>query len=73
MGPELMVALVLGLAGRELILSWPTNSNGFTLQSTTNLLSPVWVTNSLGRVTVNGLKTVPNPISGAPQFYRLKK
>jgi len=38
-------------SGAYVILTWPTNFAGFdyagfTLQSTTNLLSPVWTTNS---------------------------
>jgi hypothetical protein len=54
------------------ILTWPTNAVGFTLQSTTNLSSPsVWVTNSPAPVVIGGQNTVTNPISGTQQFYRL--
>src|SRR5207249_659854 len=28
--------------GTNVILTWPTNVAGFTLQSTTNLVSPLW-------------------------------
>jgi sulfatase modifying factor 1 len=53
-------------------LTWPTNATGFTLQSTTNLVSPaVWTTVVPGPVAVNGNNTVTNPISGTRQFYRL--
>jgi len=57
-------------------LSWLTNVagfdyTGFTLQSATNLSSPVWSTNSPAPVIVNGQNTVTNPISGTPKFYRL--
>jgi hypothetical protein len=56
----------------DLVLIWPTNSSGFTLQSTTNLgSSAVWSTNSPVPVVVNGQNAVTNPISGAQQFYRL--
>jgi hypothetical protein len=58
-------------------LSWPANVAGFdytgyTLQSTTNLVSPVvWSTNSPTPVVIAGQNTVTNPITGAQQFYRL--
>jgi uncharacterized repeat protein (TIGR03803 family) len=61
-------------AGATVILAWPTNSTGFTLQSTTNLgSSAVWTTNSPPPVVVNGQNTVTNPISGTQQFYRLSQ
>jgi uncharacterized repeat protein (TIGR03803 family) len=59
------------------ILTWPTNYAGFdytgyTLQSTTNLVSPaVWTTNSSAPVVVNGQNVVTNSITGSQQFYRL--
>jgi uncharacterized repeat protein (TIGR03803 family) len=54
------------------ILTWPTNATGFTLQSTTNLVSnPLWTTVSPGPVVLNGQNTVTNPVSSARQFYRL--
>ena len=60
----------------NLILTWPTNYAGFdyigyTLESTTNLVSPVWATNSPAPVVVNGQNVVTNTISGSQQFYRL--
>ncbi len=60
----------------NLILAWPTNYagfdyTGFVLQSTTNLASPVWVTNCPAPIVVNGQNTVTNPISGTQQFFRL--
>jgi len=55
-----------------IILTWSTNAVGFTLQSTTNLLSPAaWVTNSPAPVVIAGQNTVTNPITGPQQFYRL--
>jgi uncharacterized repeat protein (TIGR03803 family) len=59
-------------AGATVILTWPTNSTGFTLQSSANLgSSAVWTTNSPAPVVINGQNTVTNPISGTQQFYRL--
>jgi hypothetical protein len=59
--------------GTGVVLSWPTNATGLTLQSTTNLASPVWTTTSPLPVLVNGQNTVTNPIPGTQQFYRLSQ
>ena len=58
-------------SGPNVILTWPTNATGYTLQSTPNLDSPVWTTNSPPPVIVNAQNTVSNPISGTQQFFRL--
>jgi hypothetical protein len=64
--------LTITPSGANVVLTWPTNGTGFTLQSTTNLFSPaVWNAISSGPVVVNGQNTVTNPISGTQQFYRL--
>jgi uncharacterized repeat protein (TIGR03803 family) len=61
-------------SGANVILTWPTNAIGFTLQSTTNLVSSaVWTTNSSPPVIVNGQNTVTNPISGPQMFFRLSQ
>jgi hypothetical protein len=61
-----------GIPPSGIILTWSTNAVGFTVQSTTNPLSPAfWVTNSPAPVVIYGQNTVTNPISGAQQFYRL--
>jgi uncharacterized repeat protein (TIGR03803 family) len=62
----------------NIVLSWPTNYagfdySGFTLQSATNLASPVWTTNLPPRVMVSGQYILTNPISGAQQFFRLSQ
>ena len=58
--------------GMTVMLTWPTNLTGFTLQSTTNLSPPAaWTPISSGPVVVNGVNTVTNPISGTQQFFRL--
>jgi uncharacterized repeat protein (TIGR03803 family) len=69
--------LTIIASSANIILTWPTNVagfdyTGFTLQSTTNLVSPaVWSTVSPGPVVFNGQNTVTNPISGGQKFYRL--
>ena len=71
--------LTITLSGASVILSWPTNVAGFdytgyTLQSTTNLISPmVWSTNSPAPVVVSGQDAVIAPISSEPKFYRLSQ
>ena len=66
--------LVLTRSGANVVLTWPTNTAGFTLQSTTNLVSPAnWITNSPTPVVVNGQNTVTNLVSATMQFYRLSR
>lgn len=64
--------LGINLSGANVILTWPTNASGFTLQSATNLVSPVWNTVSPAPVIQGGQNVVTNPVSGAQQFYRLQ-
>jgi hypothetical protein len=63
--------LTITASGRNVVLSWPTNATGFNLQSTTDLVSPLWTTNLPAPVILNGQNTVSNPISGTQQFFRL--
>ncbi|HZV34943.1 MAG TPA: hypothetical protein VFB72_10255, partial [Verrucomicrobiae bacterium] len=59
--------------GTNLILSWSTNSTGFTLQSSPSLLSSNnWSAVSAPVTVVNGQYMVTNPISGGTQFFRLQ-
>jgi uncharacterized repeat protein (TIGR03803 family) len=61
-------------SGPYVILTWPTNYSGFTLQSTMNLgSSAAWTTNSSPPVVVGGQNVVINTISGRRQFYRLSQ
>jgi hypothetical protein len=58
----------------ELVLSWPTNAAGFSLQVTSNLTPPVTWTDSANSPAVIGTQfTVTNRIFGRDQFYRLTK
>lgn len=63
--------LSIRLAGSKVILSWPTNFTGFTLQSTTSLALPAWTTVLPAPVTVNGQNTVTNSIAATGALYRL--
>ena len=65
--------LTISATGGNVILTWPTNAIGFTLQSTTSLSSPVWTTNLPAAVVVNGMNTVTNPLSDVQQFFRLSQ
>ncbi len=64
-------ALQVSRSGNALSVSWSTNAVGFTLQTTTNLSPPNWV--SAGSPTVQGGLNVFSPtITGsATRFYRL--
>ncbi len=65
--------LAISVLGTKIILTWPATAAGFTLQSTTDLVSPSWSAVSPGPVNVNGQNTVTNPISGAQMFFRLSR
>ena len=61
-------------SGNNLILSWPTNAIGFTLQSATNLIPSVtWDDSSNAPVIIGAQFTVTNPISDGVRFFRLKE
>ena len=70
--------LSVNASGGSLVLTWPTNFAGLDagaciLQSTTNLASPVWITNLPTPVVINGQYKLSNPISGTRQFFRLSQ
>jgi hypothetical protein len=72
--PPQLTILLSGVPSSGIILTWPTNVAGFTLESTTNLVSPpFWSTNSAAPVVVNHQNTVTIPFTGPQQFYRLKQ
>jgi len=63
--------LTIILSGTNIVLTWPANAAGFTLQSTADLSSASWNPVSPAPVVVNGQNTVTNPIGGTQQFYEL--
>ena len=60
--------------GNELRLSWPTNADGFHLQTTTNLTTPAIWSDSLDTPATSGAEfVVTNTPTEDELFYRLKK
>jgi hypothetical protein len=57
----------------NLVLQWPTNTQGFALWSTTNLSAGNWLSNTVIPTIVNGQYTVTNVIAGPKSFFRLMK
>jgi uncharacterized repeat protein (TIGR03803 family) len=66
--------LAINPSGTNVILTWPTNATGFTLESATNLMAPaVWTTNATTPAIVNTNNAVTNGITGTQKFYRLSQ
>ena len=66
--------LAVRRAGNSVVLSWPTNAPGFTLQSVTNLVPPSAWTNAADVPVVIGMEfTVTNTATNSGQFFRLRK
>jgi uncharacterized repeat protein (TIGR03803 family) len=64
--------LAISQSGTNMVLKWPASFSGFTVQSTTSLVSPViWTPVARSPVAIKGQNTVTTPISGTQQFYRL--
>ncbi|HVU07683.1 MAG TPA: glycoside hydrolase family 71/99-like protein [Verrucomicrobiae bacterium] len=64
--------LSIQLSGSNLVVSWPTNSVYYGLQSTTNLVSPVvWQSLTNTAVTINGTNEVILPLSNQTTFFSL--
>jgi hypothetical protein len=71
--PPSVAQLSIAASKENIVLTWPTNAANFTLESTPSLASPVWMTNSVAPIIVNGQYTVTNAIGGIQQFFRLSK
>jgi uncharacterized repeat protein (TIGR03803 family) len=65
--------LVISRSGTNVMVTWPTNFTGYTLQSTTNLAPANWGTVVPSPANVNGQYVVTNSYSGAQKFYRLSQ
>ena len=59
-------------SGSNIVIAWPLDATGYTLQSSTNLsFSSAWQAVSFAPQVVNGQQTVTIPVSGSQVFYRL--
>jgi len=67
------VLTIASLPGNQVLISWPTNQAGFTLQVNTNLLATNWITATPAPSTNNDQFVVTNNATGTNAFYRLKK
>ena len=71
--PPISAANLL-VSSNRIVLSWPTNFNGFVLQSSTNLNSSAnWSDWPTAPPVANGQYTVTNVISGPTRYFRLRK
>jgi hypothetical protein len=71
---SMAVSLQIERSENTAFVSWPTNSPGWTLQSTTNVALPASWNNVAGNPGVaNGRFTVTNALGEAALFYRLRR
>jgi uncharacterized repeat protein (TIGR03803 family) len=67
-------SLSLAWADGNAILSWPTNADGFTLRSASNLdWTAVWSPVAPAPVNLNGQYTVTNSADSGQMYYRLAR
>ncbi len=59
-------------SGSQMVLTWRTNAQPFTLQYATNLVAPVWTAWPNAPAVVNGTNTIEIPSTGTPGYFRLK-
>ena len=70
----MFVTLRAQQSGNDLILSWPTNVTGYTLQSAPDLNSPVSWTDSTNTPAIVGASfAITNSAAADSRFYRLKR
>jgi hypothetical protein len=62
------------VSGENLVISWPTNADNYTLETTTNLsITNSWMPVTNTPAIVNSEKTITNVIFQPSRFYRLRK
>lgn len=59
-------------SGNQMTLCWPTNALAFTLQSVTDLATPVWSDWPTPPTVVNGTNYVQVPMVAPPCYFRLR-
>jgi uncharacterized repeat protein (TIGR03803 family) len=66
---------ISSLPGNQVLIYWPTNQSGFTLQINTNIATATWVTATPAPSVLNDQYVVTNSANaaGKKSFYRLKK
>jgi len=64
--------LAITRSGTNVILTWPTNTTGFILQSAPSPIpAAAWTPVVPGPVVLNQLNGVTNPLTASQQYYRL--
>ncbi|HRY51435.1 MAG TPA: choice-of-anchor D domain-containing protein [Candidatus Paceibacterota bacterium] len=64
--------LTVNRQGGDVLLTWPADIPGFTVESATNL-PPVWRSNAVLPAIVGGSYTITNPIAEKSAFFRLRR
>jgi thiol-disulfide isomerase/thioredoxin len=59
------------LNGSQLLLSWPTQAQAFTLEATTNLAGTNWTAWPTPPTVLDGTNTVSVTAEGSPRYFRL--
>jgi uncharacterized repeat protein (TIGR03803 family) len=68
------VSLIIKVSGANVILTWPANATGYTLQATPKLNpTVVWTNVTTAPTVISGLNYVTNLLSGSARFYRLSQ
>jgi hypothetical protein len=63
-----------GVSAGAFNLSWPSSTNGYYLEYTTNLASGIWISNPVPPATVNGFNVVTQAVGGpGSMFFRLSQ
>jgi hypothetical protein len=66
-------ALKISVSGGQATLMWPANTDGYGLQSSTDLASGTWTAVPGTPTVVAGLNTLTVSAAQSPSFFRLKK
>jgi len=66
--------LAIRVSGNQIVVSWPTNMTGFTLQYAATPNTPgSWQPYPTGPSMSGNQYIVTEPLAAGPRFYRLKK
>ncbi len=69
--PPVSLRIARGLSNG--LVTWPTNANGYVLQTATSLPSTNWTAETSLRATVGGEFAITNSVISTNRFYRLKQ